>query len=132
VKIVLWIVGGIAALLVILTVQFGTLKYLGLMEPEVNGALIVDAKTVVRIFVETRGVDLDDEEMAAAIRSFDTLVMAEAEAIYQGTDRAIINANHILAGGHDISEEFARHVIARWDEVQVIAPTRSLGQLSNE
>ena len=117
-KVVLWIVGGIAALLVILTVQFGTLKYLGLMEPEVNGALIVDAKVVVRIFVETRGKDLDDEEMAAAIRSFDALVMAEAEAIYQGTGRAIINANHILAGGHDISEEFANRVIARWDGLQ--------------
>lgn len=114
-KVVLWIVGGIAALLVILTVQFGTLKYLGLMEPEVIGALIVDAKVVVRIFVETRGVDLNEDEMKQAIRDFDRLVIAQADEIYLSTGRAIINANHILAGGHDISEEFARHVIARWD-----------------
>lgn len=114
-KVILWIVGGIAALLVVLAIQFGTLKYLGLMEPQDNGALIVDAKTVVRIFVETRGVDLSEEEMKQAILDFDRLVIAQADEIYLSTGRAIINANHILAGGHDISEEFARHVIARWD-----------------
>ena len=117
-KVVLWIVGGVAALLLVIAVQIGVMTYLGVLEKPDNSALIVDAKTVVRIFIETRGKDLDEGEMAAAIRTFDALVMSEAEAIYQNTGRAIVNANHILAGGIDISEEFAGLVIAHWDEIQ--------------
>lgn len=126
-KVILWITGGIAALLVILAVQIGTLQYFGLMEPQENGALIVDAKTVVRIFVETRGVDLEEDEMKEAIRVFDRLVIDQADEIYQSTGRAIVNANHILAGGHDISEEFAQHVIERWDSSRASARSLVLG-----
>jgi len=117
VKIILWIVGLVAAALAVVALQFATMTYYGGAQPE-NGALIVDAKAVVRIFVDQRGVNLDEAQMKDAIKEFDRLVMAEAESIYQETGRAIINANHILAGGIDISDQFAARVIARWDAEQ--------------
>ena len=116
-KVVLWIMGILVAALAVIALQIGTINYYGTGQQE-TGVLIVDAKTVVRIFIETRGVNLDEDQMSDAIKAFDRLVMEEAESIYQGTGRAIINANHILAGGIDISDQFAERVIARWDGEQ--------------
>jgi len=117
VKIILWIVGLVAGALAVVALQFATMTYYGGAQTE-NGALIVDAKSVVRIFIEERGVNLEEDQMGDAIGAFDRLVMEEAESIYQATGRPIINANHILAGGIDISDQFATRVIARWDAEQ--------------
>jgi len=116
-KVVLWIMAILVAALAVIALQIGTMRYYGGAQEE-TGALIVDAKTVVRIFIETRGVNLNEDQMSDAIKAFDRLVMDEAESLYQGTGRAIINANHILAGGINISDQFAQRVIARWDGEQ--------------
>ena len=116
-KIILRIVGLVAGALAVVALQIATLTYYGGAQVE-NGALIVDAKAVVRIFIDERGVNLDEDQMKEAIKDFDRMVMEEAESIYQSTGRAIINANHILAGGIDISDQFATRVIARWDAEQ--------------
>ncbi len=116
-KFILWIVGLVAAALAVVALQIATMTYYSGAQQE-KGALIVDAKAVVRVFIEQRGVNLDEAQMSDAIKQFDRLVMAEAESIYQRTGRPIINANHILAGGIDISDQFASRVIARWDAEQ--------------
>ena len=105
------------AILGVIAIQLGTLNYLGHLDrPE--EVLIVDAKSVVRIFVEERGQHLSEEALRDAIRRFDRLVMEEAQVLHTQTGALLINANHILAGGVEISEAFAARVISRWDAVQ--------------
>jgi len=111
------IVAGLCLLLASVAVNIGVLGYLGKLNP-VQDPLIIDAKTVVRIFTEERGEALSEEDFKRAIREFDRIVMAEAELLYLKTGRPIINATHMLAGGIDVSDDFARHVIARWDDIQ--------------
>jgi hypothetical protein len=53
--------------------------------------------------------------MSIAILEFDTLVMNEAEKIYAETGAIILNANHILVGGQEVSTPFAKRVIKAWD-----------------
>ncbi|MDG1432016.1 MAG: hypothetical protein P8L68_19335 [Paracoccaceae bacterium] len=110
----LWVV---IAILGIVALQLGTLKQLGHLAGP-HQTLIVDAKAVVRIFIEERGQHLSEEALRDAIRDFDRLVMAEAQAIHAETGALLINANHILAGGIEISDAFAARVIARWDQIQ--------------
>ena len=110
----LWIV---IAFLGIIALQLGTLKQLGLLDGP-NQVLSVDAKAMVRIFIEERGKHLSEEALRDAIREFDHLVMAEAQALHSETGALLINANHILAGGVEISDAFAARVIARWDQIQ--------------
>ena len=110
----LWVV---IAILGIVALQLGTLKQLGLLDGP-NQVLIVDAKAVVRIFVQERGQHLSEEALREAIRTFDQLVMDEAQALHAQTGALLINANHILAGGVEISEGFAARVISRWDQIQ--------------
>lgn len=110
----LWVV---IAILGIVALQLGTLKQLGLLDGP-DQALIVDAKAVVRIFIEERGQHLSEEALRIAIQDFDRLVMAEARDLHAETGALLINANHILAGGIEISDAFATRVIARWDQIQ--------------
>lgn len=108
---------GLLTILALIAIQLGTLSYLGHLDrPE--EVLIVDAKSVVRIFVEERGQHLAEDALRDAIRTFDHLVMEEAQALHAQTGALLINANHILAGGAEISEAFAARVISRWDAVQ--------------
>ncbi|MDG1430021.1 MAG: hypothetical protein P8L68_15820 [Paracoccaceae bacterium] len=108
---------GLLSILGVITIQLGTLSYLGHLDrPE--EVLIVDAKSVVRIFVEERGQHLSEDALRDAIRTFDHLVMEEAQALHAQTSALLINANHVLAGGVDISQGFAARVIARWDLIQ--------------
>lgn len=110
----LWV---IIAILGIIALQLGTLKQLGHLDGP-SQVLIVDAKAVVRIFVEERGQHLSEEALRDAIRNFDQLVMEEAQALHAQTGALLINANHVLAGGVEISEGFAARVISRWDALQ--------------
>lgn len=110
----LWIV---IAILGIVALQLGTLKQLGLLNGP-NQILMVDANAVVRIFIEERGQHLSEEALRDAIRDFDRLVMSEAQDIHAETGALLLNANHILAGGVEISDAFAARVIARWDQTQ--------------
>lgn len=110
----LWIV---IAILGIIALQLGTLKQLGHLDGP-SQVLIVDAKAVVRIFVEERGQHMSEDALRNAIRAFDQLVMDEAQALHAQTGSLLLNANHILAGGVEISEGFAARVISRWDALQ--------------
>ncbi|MDP7152381.1 MAG: hypothetical protein QGI08_15960 [Paracoccaceae bacterium] len=108
---------GLLAILTVIAIQLGTLRYLGHLDrPE--EVLIVDAKSVVRVFIEERGQHLSEDALRDAIRTFDRLVMEEAQVLHTQTGALLINANHVLAGGVDISHEFAARVIARWDLIQ--------------
>lgn len=108
---------GLLAILGVIAIQLGILSYLGHLDRP-GEVLIVDAKSVVRIFVEERGQHLSEEALRDAIRDFDRLVMEEAQAIHAQTGALLINANHVLAGGVDISRNFAVRVIDRWDLIQ--------------
>lgn len=101
----------------VVALTYGTLAMSGALRPQPE-TLIVNAKKVVKIFVEKRGVNLSETDMARAIKEFDGLVVSEAERIHAQTGAVILNANHILAGGRDVSEPFADQVIARWDAAQ--------------
>ena len=108
---------GLLSILTVIAIQLGTLSYLGHLDRPAE-VLIVDAKSVVRIFVEERGQHLSEDALRDAIRDFDRLVMEEAQVLHVQTGALLINANHVLAGGVDISHGFAARVIARWDAVQ--------------
>lgn len=99
------------------TTCYGLATYFNVFAPKAE-MLIVDAKQVVRIFVDERGNDLSEEDMRVAIKEFDALVIGLASDIYQQSGSLIINSNHVLAGGRDISDEFGRAVIAQWDALQ--------------
>ena len=71
-----------------------TLKQLGLLDGP-NQILIIDAKAVVRIFIEERGQHLSEEALRDAIREFDHLVMAEAQALHSETGALLINAKKL-------------------------------------
>ena len=94
-----------------------TLSAFGLLDPKPQ-TLVVDARQVVRIFVEKRGEELTDAELKGAILVFDQIVVDEATAIFNETGNIMINADHMLAGGVEVSALFADRVIARWDALQ--------------
>lgn len=110
---------GVFGLMAMVVVNLGLLGALGLLDPKPQaGWYVVDASTVVQHFLEERGDDLSDEEMAGAILVFDQLVMQEAEAIFAETGARLVNKAHVLAGAEDVSLPFAERVIARWDAIQ--------------
>jgi len=114
---IMWFAGGFAVLWIVVVINFAMLTMFGLLEPE-KETLIVDAKQVVRIFVEERGEKLNDGQLTRAITLFDKLVNEEAQAIFAETGQPIINGKHMLAGGRDVSREFALRVIRKWDQSQ--------------
>lgn len=113
-----WVLSGFFALWVIAIVNIAILSFLGLLEPE-KEALIVDNRGVVKIFVEKRGENLSDEQFKQAIRSIDTLANIEAQKIYNQTGSTIFSANSVIAGGRDVTAQFAERIISRWDQLEV-------------
>lgn len=116
-KYLTWAVIGLVGLLAVITVQFATMSALGVLDPEPEW-YVVDAPSVVRVFIEERGDQMTEAEMASAILVFDQLVMEEAQAIFAQTGHRLVNANHVLAGANDVSIQFAHRVVARWDALQ--------------
>lgn len=94
-----------------------TLLYFDVLTPEPE-PLVIDARVVTKMFVDQRGGDLDDDAYRQAIRDIDSIVTAEAERIYRATGQIMINADHILAGGRDVSASFGERVIEMWDQTQ--------------
>lgn len=92
------------------------LMQLGLLNPP-QKMFVVDAGEVARSFLEDRGDAMSEEELAAAILVFDSLVMAEAEALHRTSGVILVNKAHVLAGAQDLSAPFAGRVLARWDEL---------------
>jgi hypothetical protein len=105
--------GAVLAVWSVFAIFLVTLWWFGLLDGPAR-TYVVDAKEVVRIFVEEEGKNLTEEEMAAAVRVIDGLVLGEAERIYVETGSIIINKNHMLAGGVDVSSQLASQVIAAW------------------
>lgn len=118
---------GAGALLGIIALQLGVLAMLGLLD-EAEPWYVVDAPTVVRVFIEERGAEMSEEEMAAAILIFDQLVMEEAEAVYAATGARLVNSSHVLAGAEDVSVPFAARVVARWDAAHGSSGSGEAGQ----
>lgn len=105
---------GLVGLATMACVSTLTLMYFDVLEPAPE-PLVIDAKVVTKMFVDQRGVDLDEEEYRRAIRDIDSIVTAEAERIYRATGQMMINADHVLAGGLDVSSSFGQRVIELWD-----------------
>ena len=110
---------GIASKIVALTawiigLNLLVLMQLGLLKPAPE-MFVVDAQSVARAFLDARGAEMSDEDLAAAILVFDSLVMAEAEALHQSSGIILVNKSHVLAGAADVSAPFAERVLARWD-----------------
>ena len=99
-----WIVG----------LQLMVLFQLGLLEPAPE-MFVVDAGEVARALLEGRGDAMSNDELASAILVFDSLVMAEAQALHQESGIILVNKAHVLAGAPDVSEQFAARVLHRWD-----------------
>lgn len=108
------VAAGLGSVIAVLIINLSVLQFFGLLERR-DEAFVVDAPTVARIFIEERGKDMGDDEMKEAIRQFDALVIAEANAIYTATGQPLVNKAHMLAGGRDVSAEFAARVIRAWD-----------------
>jgi hypothetical protein len=110
----LYILAGFFAVLCMVLVATVVTLYFGTRgtPPE---TYVIDARAVVRIFLEERGTNFSDEETSLAIASIDEIVLGEAERIYRETGSVIVNKAHMLAGGRDVTEEFARMIIAAWD-----------------
>jgi hypothetical protein len=112
-KLVYWIGGAVLAVWGVFAICLVTLWWFGLLDGPAR-TYVVDAKEVVRIFVEEEGKNLSEEEMIVAVRVIDSLVLGEAERIYRESGSIIINKNHMLAGGIDVSSQLAMQVIAAW------------------
>lgn len=112
-KVLYWGVGAVLSVWAVFAVCLVTLWAFDLLDGPAR-TYVVDAKEVVRIFVEEEGKDLSEEEMVVAVRMIDSLVLGEAERIYRETGSIIINKNHMLAGGVDVSSQLAMQVIAAW------------------
>lgn len=112
-KLVYWIAGGFLAVWSVFAICLVTLWWFGLLHGPAR-TYVVDAKEVVRIFVDEEGKDLSKEEMILAVGVIDSLVLSEAERIYRESGSIIINKNHMLAGGVDVSSQLAMQVISAW------------------
>lgn len=112
-----WIGGAFLGLWAAVMINVATLNFFGLLDPAPK-TLIIDANKVVKIFIEERGNSFSDEQLKNAILVFDEIVTAQANRIHQETGNVIVNGNHILAGGQDVSVEFAQRVIEQWDLIQ--------------
>ena len=113
-KALLYGLTGLFALLCMVLVSTGVTLYFNprTAPPE---TYVIDARAIVRIFLEERGANFSDEETSRAIASIDEIVLGEAERIYRETGSVIVNKTHMLAGGRDVTEDFARMIIAAWD-----------------
>lgn len=105
---------GMALTAWIIGLNLAVLMQLGLLTSP-QKMFAVDAGEVARAFLEGRGEAMSDEELAAAILVFDSLVMAEAQALHQQSGVILVNKAHVLAGAEDVSGPFAGRVLARWD-----------------
>lgn len=108
---------GVISLATMACVSTLTLMYFDVLELT-QEPLVIDARVITKMFVDQRGVDLDDDQYRSAIRDIDSIVTAEAERVYRATGQMMINADHVLAGGVDVSETFGQRVIQLWDETQ--------------
>lgn len=108
---------GLCGIVAMACVTMGMLIYFDVLSPDPE-PLVVDAKVVTKMFVDHRGKDLDEDAYRLAIRDIDSIVTAEAERIYRATGQVMINADHILAGGRDVSVTFGERVIELWDQTQ--------------
>jgi hypothetical protein len=116
-KYLTWVMYGAMAVLAVVGIQLVTLSALGLLDP-VPDWYVVDAPSVVRVFIDERGATMSEEDLASAILVFDQLVMEEANSVYLETGHRLVNSNHVLAGANDVSIAFAHRVVARWDAIQ--------------
>lgn len=116
-KLLIYLGAAALALWAMFSVCLVTLWHFDLLKPPPE-TYVIDAKEVIRRFVEERGKDLDETEMVLAIQLIDQIVLHEAEKIHRSTGSIIINKNHMLAGGADVSHAFADLVIAAWDAAQ--------------
>ena len=105
------IVGGVSAMFL---VAVATQHLMG--ERASDTLMVIDPKLVVERFVEERGIEMSDESFKDAILQLDAIVLAEAAAIHNARGAMLVNKDHVLAGGLDVSEAFSERVIARWDD----------------
>ena len=105
------VVGGVSAMFL---VAVATQHLMADRAP--NSLLVIDPKLVVKRFVEERGNEMSDATFKDAILQLDAIVLAEAAAIHDARGAMLVNKDHVLAGGVDVSVAFADRVIARWDE----------------
>lgn len=112
-----WVVGGMFAAVCVLLINVLTLQVLGLLEPR-RETLFVNTDMVVKVFVEEATIGMDVEEIGKAMPLVNEIMLAEADAIYRETGNVLINAKVVIAGGHDVSEEFAQRVIQRWNALK--------------
>lgn len=112
-----WVLGTVLAIWGVFAICLVTLWSFGLLDAKPE-TYVIDAKEVVRIFVAEEGKNLSEADMVTAIRLIDGIVLAQAEQIYRESGSVIINKNHMLAGGTDVSVAFALRVIAAWKASQ--------------
>ena len=105
------VVGGVSAMFL---VAVATQHLMADRAP--NSLLVIDPKLVVKRFVEERGNEMSDATFKDAILQLDAIVLAEAAAIHNARGAMLVNKDHVLAGGLDVSEAFSDRVIARWDD----------------
>ena len=89
-----------------------TLWSFDLLEPH-SEILVIDPSVVLTTFLASHDGELDNEQLAILSDQFNTIVMAEAAAIFNDTGSVIINKSHMLAGGRDVTNEFAEIVVSR-------------------
>lgn len=88
------------------------------MQPEPASVYVIDAGAVAKIFIERHGEEMAEEDFKQALVRFDRAVTEEAETIFQRTGIALVNKNHMLAGGVDVTADFAEQVMLRWGQQQ--------------
>lgn len=108
-----WVIGGMFAVVSVLLINVLTLQSLGLLEPRPE-TLFINTDTVVKVFVEEATLGMEVEEISKVMPLVNEIMYAEADAIWRETGSVLINSKVVIAGGHDVSEQFADRVLQRW------------------
>lgn len=105
-----------AGMMAVIGVGVSVLISQKLNEPEPLTFWVIDAPQLTKIFTEKRLHSVEMENLPEAIFAFDQLVTQVADEVYAETGKPIVNKAHLLAGGDDVTAQFADRVIATWDQ----------------
>lgn len=78
--------------------------------------LYVNTDVALKVFVEERTEGWEAEQIADSMKLLVDLMRDEIDALHAQTGFPILDSRQVLAGGNDVSEQFAQRVLKRWDE----------------
>jgi hypothetical protein len=75
---------------------------------------VFDADRSLKLFTEALPNNISDEEFLTAVRLLEEHITEESQRLYAAEGALIVNVDHVLAGGTDITDWMVQGAISRF------------------